>query len=95
MQINTSWLPTLRRYGIGEDHLRYRGCHNVAVGAWIVRYEQARGGGGLWRAVGRYHSPRPERANRYIARVADKIRAILAGRMTLNGIIGYANGGRG
>lgn len=94
MQINSFWLPTLRRYGVGEGHLLWHGCYNVAVGAWIVRYEQARGGD-LWRAVGRYHSPNPERAAGYARRVAGKIRDLLAGRLSLARIFAYANGGRG
>jgi soluble lytic murein transglycosylase-like protein len=95
MQINTFWLPTLRRYGIAETHLLYHGCYNVAVGAWIVRYEQARGGGELWRAVGRYHSPQPERAAGYVRRVAGKVRDLLSGRLTLARLLRYANGGEG
>lgn len=94
MQVNTFWLPTLRRYGVTEGHMLHHGCYNVAVGAWIVRYEQARVGD-LWRAVGRYHSPNPGRAAAYVQRVADRVRALASGRLTLAGILRHANGGRG
>jgi soluble lytic murein transglycosylase-like protein len=94
MQINSFWLPTLRKYGIGEGHLLYHGCYNVGVGAWILRYEQVRGGGPIWRAVGRYHSRNPARAAGYIQRVAGKVRDLLAGRLSVARVMGYANGGR-
>lgn len=93
MQINSFWLPTLRRYGISEDQMLHHGCYNVAVGAWIVRYEQARGRSDLWRAVGRYHSPDPVRAAGYARKVAGKVRDLLSGRLSLAGILRYANGG--
>lgn len=94
MQINSHWLPTLRRYGVGEDHMLHHGCYNVAVGAWIVRYEQARANGGIWQAVGRYHSPHPERAAGYALRVAGKAREISYGLVSLQSIFHYANNGQ-
>jgi soluble lytic murein transglycosylase-like protein len=66
----------------------------VAVGVWIVRYEQARAGGNLWQAVGRYHSPNPRRAADYVRRVAAKVRDILDGRLSLVRILAHANGDR-
>jgi hypothetical protein len=93
MQINSFWLPTLRRYGITESQLLHHGCYNVAVGAWIVRYEQARGRSGLWQAIGRYHSPDPARAAGYARKVAGKVRDLLSGQLTLAGILRHANGG--
>ena len=35
MQINSSWLPVLGRYGIKHYHL-YDPCTNVHVGAWVL-----------------------------------------------------------
>lgn len=93
MQINSFWLPTLRRYGITESQMLHHGCYNVAVGAWIVRYEQARGRLDLWRAVGRYHSPDPARAAGYMHKVAGKVRDLMGGRLTWAGILRYANRG--
>ena len=93
MQINSFWLPMLRRYGVEESHMLHHGCWNLAVGAWIVRYEHARGHGGLWQAVGRYHSHDPRRAAGYAARVAEKARDIAEGRSSLDNILRHANGG--
>lgn len=54
MQINTSWLPTLRRHGIDEAQL-FEPCTNVQVGAWILADLVARLGD-RWEAVGAYNA---------------------------------------
>lgn len=90
MQVNSFWLPMLRRHGVEEGHMLRHGCYNLAVGAWILRYEQARAGE-IWRAVGRYHSHDPQRAADYIRRVAAKARDIEAGRLPLWEILSHAN----
>jgi hypothetical protein len=36
MQINSSWVPTLKKYGISEYQLKYDSCINIKVGAWIA-----------------------------------------------------------
>ena len=54
MQINTSWLPALRRHGIAEAQL-LEPCTNVQVGAWILADLVARLGD-RWEAVGAYNA---------------------------------------
>jgi soluble lytic murein transglycosylase-like protein len=55
MQINSSWLPTLRsRFGIHRSHLDHP-CINLDVGAWIL-YENFRAMGYTWRAIGAYNA---------------------------------------
>jgi soluble lytic murein transglycosylase-like protein len=54
MQINTSWLPTLARYGIDAKKLQ-EPCVNVDVGAWILAHEIRRRGN-QWEAVGAYNA---------------------------------------
>jgi len=93
MQVNSAWLKFFAPYAITEHRLKHDGCANLAVGAWIIRYEQGRAKGGLWQAVGRYHSHRPELAAAYQAQVAAKLGELDAGRLTLAQLLEEANGG--
>ena len=54
MQINSSWLPKLRQYGITEEHL-LDPCVSREVGAWILRDNMSRLGNS-WDAVGAYNA---------------------------------------
>jgi soluble lytic murein transglycosylase-like protein len=54
MQINSSWLPVLARYGITEYHLRTDACLNLKVGAWILASNMKNMDG--WTAVGAYNA---------------------------------------
>ncbi|OBR54049.1 lytic transglycosylase domain-containing protein [Paraburkholderia tropica] len=55
MQINSSWLPKLARYGIRREHL-FNACVNAYVGTWILA-SNIRQFGPTWKAVGAYNSP--------------------------------------
>jgi soluble lytic murein transglycosylase-like protein len=67
MQINSSWLPTLKRFGIAEKDL-YEPCVSIDVGAWILAHN-IRNYGNTWAAVGAYNSPDPARGLQYAQRV--------------------------
>lgn len=54
MQVNTSWLPKLARYGIDEATL-LEPCTNVKVGAWVLADALQRHGQ-TWEAVGAYNA---------------------------------------
>lgn len=54
MQINSAWLPTLKRYGIDREALRDP-CTNIYVGAWILAQNIQRYGYN-WEAVGAYNA---------------------------------------
>jgi lysozyme-related protein Hpa2 len=63
MQINSTHLGELAKYGVGANDLLDQ-CKNIYVGAWhykkqILRY------GNTWTAVGAYHSRTPSRRDRY------------------------------
>jgi soluble lytic murein transglycosylase-like protein len=64
MQVNSWWM---RRFGISPESLLVPET-NMAWGKAILRGEIARHGL-TWKAVGRYHSPDPERGRRYAWKV--------------------------
>jgi soluble lytic murein transglycosylase-like protein len=54
MQINSSWLPKLSRFGIRREHL-FDACVNAYVGTWILA-SNIRQFGPTWKAVGAYNA---------------------------------------
>jgi soluble lytic murein transglycosylase-like protein len=67
MQINSSWLPTLRKHGIDEEQL-YNACTNIHVGAWVLA-NNIRRLGNSWTAVGAYNARNPELRMKYAKKV--------------------------
>ena len=67
MQINSSWLTTLKKYNMSIDLLRYDACLNVEAGTWILAQQMAKTEG--WRGVGNYHSYTPKFNNMYVEKV--------------------------
>lgn len=53
MQINTWWLPELKKFGITEAALRDE-CTSIHVGAWILANNVSQHGEG-WDAIGAYN----------------------------------------
>lgn len=75
MQINSIWLPELKRRGISEHAVTHDYCTNILVGAWILAGELQRNGAPrvntaeYWHAVGSYNSRTPYFNSRYAVRV--------------------------
>ena len=84
MQINSSWLATLRGHGISREGL-LDACVNVHVGAWILRRAINDAGGDVWAGVGAYHSPTPARQRNYRTLVAQKLHTIRARALNQRG----------
>lgn len=68
MQINSRWLPLLKRYGIDERSL-FDACTNTYVGAWILAQNIHRLGYG-WDAIGAYNARSPSKRMAYARKVA-------------------------
>jgi len=71
MQINSSWLPTLHKYGIDESQLKDP-CINLQVGAWILSQNMQRMGT-TWEAVGAYNAKNPQLRIKYAQKVYKNI----------------------
>lgn len=67
MQINSSWFPKLRKYGIYERYL-WDPCINIEVGTWILA-QCIHKYGYRWEAVGCYHSSSYSRKTQYAYKV--------------------------
>ena len=67
MQINSSWFPTLRKYGVEEKDL-YDACTSIQVGAWILAQNMQRMGV-TWEAVGAYNARDPAKRIKYALKV--------------------------
>ena len=67
MQINSSWFPTLARFGITEREL-YEPCVAIDVGAWILSQNMSRLGR-TWDAVGAYNAADETRRLNYARKV--------------------------
>jgi soluble lytic murein transglycosylase-like protein len=73
MQINSRWLPTLRKHGIDEAQL-WDACTNIHVGAWVLA-ENIRRMGNSWAALGAYNARDPELRIKYAHKVYRNIPA--------------------
>lgn len=69
MQINSSWLPTLSKFGVTEERLAKDACLNVEVGAWVLK-GNIQTLGKTWKAVGAYNSPNGTNQQIYAEKVA-------------------------
>lgn len=73
MQINSSWLPKLGKYGIHRSHL-FDPCTNIHVGAWILANNAVKYGYN-WHAVSAYNTGHPTRGIEYARKVLTTVYA--------------------
>lgn len=75
MQINSSWMPYLKKKGISEYQVQYDPCTNVQVGAWILSNSitEARN---IEEGIGNYNSHTPNYNFKYRQKVIKKYNQI-------------------
>ena len=82
MQINSSWLPMLARYGISHDAL-LDGCVNAYVGTWILQQNISQYGYN-WEAVGAYNASTPSKRQKYAMAIYEQLTHVIAGSSPAN-----------
>jgi len=78
MQINSSWLPKLKKYGITEQSL-FDPCTNTLVGAWVLA-GNFRDLGYNWDAIGAYNAKSADKRRIYARKVSEALRNIRGGK---------------
>jgi hypothetical protein len=68
MQINTSHLKTLKKYGLIDKRYLWDPCYNIHVGAWILSKCIQRHGY-TWEAIGCYNAVTPWKRKKYSYKV--------------------------
>lgn len=74
MQINTYWLPKLKKYGISQQSL-LNPCTNTYVGAWILA-QNIRQLGYNWDAIGAYNASSPAKRYTYAKKIAAALNVV-------------------
>lgn len=78
MQINSSWIPVLRQYGLYDTRHIWNPCYNIHVGAWILS-ECVRRHGYTWEAIGCYNARSYSKRVSYSRKVYEALKPYLAG----------------
>ncbi len=81
MQINSTHLPLLARFGISYDALLNNSCQNIFVGTWIL-HNELQSTPALWSAIGNYNSRTPSFNVQYQRRIWQKLQRIWADRLS-------------
>lgn len=68
MQINTSWLPVLKRYGLTSTDAVWDPCYNIYLGAWVLN-QCIQKFGYTWEAVGCYNATSKTKRVKYSRKV--------------------------
>lgn len=73
MQINSSWLPILKKHGLHDERFLWEPCYNIHVGAWILA-QCIQKYGYSWEAVGCYNAVTPSKRVKYSKKIQGVLR---------------------
>ncbi len=77
MQINSNWLPVLKRFGITEKDL-YNPCQNVFVGAWVLA-QCINKFGNTWKAIDCYNKgSKAKNSSKYVWKIYNEYMRLFA-----------------
>jgi len=76
MQINSSWLSELKKFGYTKNQLQYDPCVNVKVGTWILAQKIA-SGKDWWHGIGGYNSYTQGLNEKYRSRVKGYYKSLI------------------
>jgi len=68
MQINSSWIPELKKSGMFDHRWLWNPCYNIYVGAWILN-KCIQKYGNTWQAIGCYNAVSKKKRIKYANKV--------------------------
>lgn len=90
MQINSSHLAQLQRYGISYQALLLNPCQNIMVAAWILHSNLA-SSRSLWTSIGDYNSHTTAYNRQYQQRIWQRLQALWSAHAT-RGVLSQGSG---
>lgn len=73
MQINSAWIPTLKKYGLYDVRKMWDPCYNIHVGAWVLS-QCIKQHGNTWKAIGCYNAASNPKRMKYAWKVYNAIK---------------------
>ena len=77
MQINSNWIPVLKRHGLYDTRALWDPCYNIHVGAWVLKQCLSKFGN-TWQAIGCYNASTRYKQIKYSQRVYQAIKPYLS-----------------
>lgn len=79
MQINSKWLPILKKYNIKEKDL-FNPCQNVFVGAWVLK-QCINKFGNTWKSIDCYNKgSKAKNSSKYVWKIYNEYNKLFAKR---------------
>lgn len=89
MQINSTHLKELERFGVSYQALLLNSCENIVVGAWIL-HANLEGGSDVWTSIGNYNSRTVKYNQTYQRLIWDQLQTVWSHHLTRGVLRGSA-----